>query len=123
MMYLVSFCDVFFQRDVLDEIWDLIESVLRDFLPTLTFILRKYLSKGAFKPITLAIIVRLKIMMGLCHQAYLFTKTGLAFVPFSNAITRPVNVRRQAKIYGVPIISRIFIGHHTVIWFPLVSIS
>ena len=56
-------------------------------------------------------------MMGLCHQAYLFTKTSLAFVPFSNAITRPVNVRCQAKIYGVPIISPAisFLMKHLVI--------
>ena len=33
---MASFVLSFFQLDVLDEIWDLIESVLRDFLPTLT---------------------------------------------------------------------------------------
>ena len=32
---MVSFCAVFFLRDVLDEIWDLIESVSEGFLPTL----------------------------------------------------------------------------------------
>ena len=31
----VSFYAVVFPRDVLDEIWDLIESVSEDFLPTL----------------------------------------------------------------------------------------
>ena len=33
---LVSFCAVFFLRDVLDEIWDLIESVAEGF-PTYSF--------------------------------------------------------------------------------------
>ena len=33
---MASFVLSFFPLDVLDEIWDLIESVLRDFLPTLT---------------------------------------------------------------------------------------
>ena len=32
---MASFVLSFFPLDVLDEIWDLIESVLRDFLPTL----------------------------------------------------------------------------------------
>ena len=36
---MASFCAVLFPLDVLDEIWDIIGSVLRDFLPTfsLTF--------------------------------------------------------------------------------------
>ena len=31
MSFMVSFCVVFFPRDVSDEIWDLIESVSEDF--------------------------------------------------------------------------------------------
>ena len=34
MSLMVSFCAVLFPRDVLDEIWDLIESVSEGFLPT-----------------------------------------------------------------------------------------
>ena len=32
------FCAVLFSRHVLDEIWDLIESVLMNFLPTLSYL-------------------------------------------------------------------------------------
>ena len=35
MSLMMSFCDVLFPRDFLDEIWDLIESVSEVILPTL----------------------------------------------------------------------------------------
>ena len=38
--FMASFVLSFFPLDVLDGIWDLIESVLRDFLPTLFFDVR-----------------------------------------------------------------------------------
>ena len=38
MSLMVSCCAVFFQRDVLDEIFDLVESVPEGFLPTLGII-------------------------------------------------------------------------------------
>ena len=38
MSMMVFFCAVIFSRHVLDEIWDLIESVLMDFLPTISYL-------------------------------------------------------------------------------------
>ena len=45
MSMMVSFRDVFFPRDVLDEIWDLIESVHGFFLPTLPILHTQTLHK------------------------------------------------------------------------------
>ena len=36
MSLMACICDVFFPLEVLDEIWDLIELVSEDFLPTLS---------------------------------------------------------------------------------------
>ena len=58
MSLLVSFCAVFFPRDVLDEIWDLIESVSEGF-PTyscsITILSLEKLSRGKWYSVVKAI--------------------------------------------------------------------
>ena len=85
VLYLMaSFCAVLFPLDVLDEIWDVIESVSEDFLPTLKFfnlfdLLECLVIRSTSVPVTQFLLLNLsKRAVGILNLEKLFFQIFIA---------------------------------------------